>query len=698
MATTAMDAPTLDAPLLTLSDIALLARVQRPVVTTWRSRASQSAAPFPTARRTVGGQELFDCAEVVDWLSQTGRGNNPDPAADAVAFTLSAAEAVTDTTMYAGLSALLCLQRIAGTLPEDPDDLLDLADEIDSNDLFLYQEVEALGARITATSRYATLLTHAAFDPAEPFEMLRKQRQRAINLPVHSVAPVLKKLLADLAWATADQAGFADPIFVLPSAAEVELLIMIAAHADRRGAVLAALARSDDAELRDARRRLRVHDVATVDLERDEDGYHLTAPSIVLVRTPGTSDPTNGLADLSHLSLNLSSQQRALIVGPSAALIDELPRAGARPGRPGSDESSSEAVLHRRDVIRTGLLRAAVRLPQNLLPDHPRAHAALWCLGTPADEPTAKTRSLVGEIVTSLDEATSQQLIVDLIAGLDGPRQARGRELQHTTFRPTAELQLSDRALFRASPRTTGPQRAVEAVERLLELREVATASLAGLETFAINPGQPTGTPRTTTLEAAISARQLRWVPGARLDPADSGDDTSGVPVILAPDQVRKPTRWMDRLRQASGYPGSQLTLPGDIVVATSPRPLAVVDHEGGAMVCFPARVLRCRIDDGAFTPEAVAADINALPPTAKRWNTWALRLVPRDQLSAVATVLDNIAQLRSTATQRLADLEALTASLLQASSSGTATIRPSTTNPNDSHTVFTSDDSTREG
>ncbi|MDJ0355463.1 hypothetical protein [Paenarthrobacter sp. PH39-S1] len=57
--------PVAAAPLeMSLSDVAALARVQRPVVSMWRTRSAASAHPFPLPARTVRGRDVFDAAEV----------------------------------------------------------------------------------------------------------------------------------------------------------------------------------------------------------------------------------------------------------------------------------------------------------------------------------------------------------------------------------------------------------------------------------------------------------------------------------------------------------------------------------------------------------------------------------------------------------------------------------------------------------
>jgi hypothetical protein len=57
---------------MTMSDVAALARVQRPVVSVWRSRAAATEIPFPAPVTHDRGQDLFDAALIGAWLAETG--------------------------------------------------------------------------------------------------------------------------------------------------------------------------------------------------------------------------------------------------------------------------------------------------------------------------------------------------------------------------------------------------------------------------------------------------------------------------------------------------------------------------------------------------------------------------------------------------------------------------------------------------
>ncbi len=125
---------------MTLVDVARLAKVQRPVVSVWRSRGAASTAPFPEPFATVSGEERFDADAVLKWLELTGRGNNPDVRADCAAFASPKGMSTQDDKIvFDGLAVLLCLKEISGARLASltDDDLLDLADEADPDDEFL---------------------------------------------------------------------------------------------------------------------------------------------------------------------------------------------------------------------------------------------------------------------------------------------------------------------------------------------------------------------------------------------------------------------------------------------------------------------------------------------------------------------------------------------------------------------------------
>ena len=202
---------------------------------------------------------------------------------------------------------------------------------------------------------------------------------------------------------------------------------------------------------------------------------------------------------------------------------------------------------------------------------------------------------------------------------------------------PTSALQLEESDLVRPGLPASGPEPAVEAIETL---RSLAAQLGAGLEQYAtplITPRGDRQLPRRVTVDEAITRRHLQSRPGVRLDPVDLGDP-AGLTVITA-DLVRAagrgPRRSINQLVLAAKYPSSHLTEPGDVIFCTAPRPAAWVDREGGSVVAFPARILRCLDPD--LLPDLIAADICQLEPAEKAWRAWSLRFVPADQRQALA-------------------------------------------------------------
>ena len=92
-----------------LSDIARLANVRRPVVSMWRRRPLPGQA-FPHPVGLVSGEERFDAHEVAAYLASTGRGNNREVTEDLVAHAkLTQLANLDEFVTVQGLTALLCL-------------------------------------------------------------------------------------------------------------------------------------------------------------------------------------------------------------------------------------------------------------------------------------------------------------------------------------------------------------------------------------------------------------------------------------------------------------------------------------------------------------------------------------------------------------------------------------------------------------
>jgi hypothetical protein len=81
------------------------------------------------------------------------------------------------------------------------------------------------------------------------------------------------------------------------------------------------------------------------------------------------------------------------------------------------------------------------------------------------------------------------------------------------------------------------------------------------------------------------------------------------------------------------------------------PRPVAVVDPDGGALVASPSRILRL-LPGAPVGPHALAALINELAPVGTDWQTWAVPNLQPTAAEALDTALaaasDHLGTLRT--------------------------------------------------
>jgi hypothetical protein len=657
--------------LISLPDVALLAHVQRPVVSMWRRRWAPSGAPFPRPILVDGGRELFDAAAVAEWLESTGRGNNRDVGADLAAFAALRDAPLREPAVLAGLTALLCLITITGRLPEDGDELLDLADENDPDDEFLYAELAALSDRLVPLARYATLLASAAYSPSGAFEKLMAERFR-LSIDGHTqtnITQPVRNLIVQVAMALGTQAELGDVVFVDPTAGGSDLIIELARSVgDNLGSVVVATPDSDAPAARLLRRRLRVHDIFRERLRHDGQGGYVFPPrSVIVAQLPPADQPTMSEVDLlravDEIALSCTQGQRVVVLGPARALTDRSPLDG-------------EITRVRRDLLKTGLVRAIVRLPPGLATAHGRQRLALWCLGPGSDaDPGGLTygvRTLVADLANEpLDRPTVDALVADIVAGMDGRWGIAAHTLQLCQPVATSMLQLSDDDLVAPVVAPAPAEPTAEIVDRLQALSDALRSPAPLVLPPQAVPRRASNQPKGTTVATALHDRSLTVLPGLRLDDQDLTSGTSGVRVI-GPEDIVNPgpsSRMIDALVLAARYPTSRITEPGDVAFCTAPRPAAWVDRHGGSVVAFPAKVLRCK--DSRLVPAVVAADINAQADSARAWRAWPLRYVPDDQTAVLARATDDLARHRTILLDRIDTLDQLTATLINGTTGG---------------------------
>lgn len=660
-----------------LSDVAQLAHVQRPVVSMWRARSAGTDNPFPTPVKKARGQEWFDGTAVVDWLIATGRGNNPSARDDLAAYaSLDGGSPQGDQIVFDGITGLLCLSAITnralGSMGRD--DLIDLADEIDPDDDLLFGEIESLAARLEPLAHYTDLLVDAAFNAQAAFEQLMADRFR-LYVPGHTTIALAKparQLLARLAIAAADQLGLDEPTFVDPTNGGSDLLIAVAEQlADRPFAVSTAQGR--DAASRLARRRIRVHGIQRSPLAGDGGGEQLTPErSVLIAQFPCPGSPSMKAVDIldriNLLTLETTDAHRVFVIGPAGVLTDSL--------------ASRDDRLARDAILRTDRLRTIVRLPQGLRTPRPRERMALLCFGSAATVRGSRDRTILTTDLSnvSLDAASVDDLVTDIVAGLGGPG---GGSRRHPRFlRPvlvrrllTRTGDLLDAGTMPGLTTTSGP----DLVLRITEIAHIVGSPAHTDQAFVVEANIPGDQrPTETTVGSAVERGEIKIIAGHRLDPADLSPGGSvavlGVEEIVGSAVTGQ--RRVDRLDFAARYPSGRSTEPGDVAFCTAPRPSAIVDDAGGSVVVYPARVARIMDpSSSAITPRMLAADINALPVSAKSLRNWAIRRVQPDQVCAVDRVLTDIHSHQRALTCQLRELDQLAALVATGAAAAVITI-----------------------
>ena len=663
--------------LMTMSDIAALARVQRPVVSVWRTRAAHTDTPFPTPVFRARGQEFFDADQVGSWLTETQRGNNPEAAADAAAHAAPPRIEQAEQDTFPAVTALLTLRSlIGGPLSVlSPDDLLDAADEHDPDDNMLYREVESAGGAREPLARYVDDLVEAAYTEAAAFERLMADRRDLGDTTVSSLALDLMSRTATALAAT--QPG--DPVVVDVTGSVGDVLIAIAKD-ETAARDLTVITASDDSEMaRLARRRLAVHRIPCRTVDVQNDGVFTVAGNAVHVaQFPPASDatmsPVGMLSAIDQIVLQMDPTQLAVVMAPSSVLSDA--------------NLEREADQARSALLRSRRVRAIVRLPVGLRPRKPQQAQTIWVLGDAyARVELAERWTMVADLSTiPLDQVAIDDLVSDLVAALGDLATVRAHAFRFARLVLTRTLLASHDSLVagaRAAARPSTRRGAALAV-RIGEL----VGSLgsdpddAGLDRLTVDPVTPAAAARMSSVEQLIASGHLRYIPGNRLNPDDIDDDradAAGIRII-GPAEVlgEHPLghRRIDRLRFAGEYPAGRVTEPGDVVFCTSPRPAAIVDTEGTSVVAYPARILRVNPSDpNGLLAEVVAVDVMSLAPTHKQWKTWLLRQTEHRQRAALSDALASIRLQQERALERLAKLDELTSLLMTGLTAGSLTL-----------------------
>lgn len=626
---------------LTMQGIADLARVQRPVVSMWRSRFADSERPFPAP--TSGDRLLFDAAEVSRWLADTGRGSNSEAALES-SFHSSAVEFLTHSLDHA--SALLLLHDLRG----EPFG--------DSPALELMPDLEALGAEAvldpdTALSALADVALRAVVD--EVAEAAFSGRRVLDDLVDGLAAPggpwaaeALTSAGADLLGGVIAQLHHADPRVIAPVGSGG--LLLASAAITRLGEHESpTMSRRPDsgeppADLA-AWRRLAAHG-ATVTF-----GVSGPASSLYLIGEQAQHDGRSFFDHVEDALVNVGPRDVLLVVGPARLMTDP---AGATERR--RLLVPSEAY--------TAPLRYVARLPKGLSRFGGRRRLALWVFGRPGSPWT-----VVGaHSDTRTGAFTRESIAADVVAAITD-----GVDV-HTHAFDSSSVRASDRFCrqdsLTAAPTVSTPRDGGAILARVWEL-DAGLLSDVGLAAADARP-------RTIPF-AQAARRRGRDAKGSRIPHSLLGAPAAGSATVIGADEVRDPSvigrRAIDRLTLEEVAPRARLTRPGDVVYVATGGPAAIVDEEGGHVVLAPARVFRCRdaeVDDRQLVPAVVADDIAA--QTGSDRSTWRLRTVPVDRVTALDEAARRIGDRERELRAQLHSLGALRHELIAGFASGALT------------------------
>lgn len=615
-------------PTLTLTDVAELAKVRRPVVSMWRRRPRTRGGieiPFPRPVPAADSAERFDRDEVVAWLEKTGRGNNAEARQDALAVSVPSGVDVEDIVV------LLCLHALTGEELDgiSKSQLVDLAEIADPNDQLVLREVRALDDESELLA-YVDDLVEASFGLPDALSRVASGRLRR-EAAERGLNDDILALVRTAATACRVHLGGEAVALVPPREAEIAGIV---------GEGFAGLLLDpDDTASRAHRRRARIDGVEVL----DEAAASVRVLSVVGAQT------TEALNAVDDLAVSLGSTDVGIVIGAAAVLCDRL---------------SGDAEQRRSQTLRPGTLVMAVRLPRGQWKAAHRQSLAMWVLHG--------GRSVQWLHVADLDAVTVdlEDLASDLTASLGLTEDRAYRYARRTELVPVLAgapvVPRGVRAIRLGNAAPASP------IDRIHAASLTTSEGLAGYD-VTVAPAPARIVLRQWSLAELVEGGHLAVKRGSRIDVNHAA--SSGSVRILAADGSTDQLR-LDPLDAERLYPHAVRTEPGDVVFAHQPRPVARVDSEGGALVASPSRILRLR-STAPVGPYVLAALVNELAPAESEWQTWGVPDLPVAEGAALDAALrdasNHLAELR----QRERAVQELTKSLIEGVAAGAVSLDP---------------------
>lgn len=638
--------PSTPSLLIGLAGVARLAGVRRPVASTWRTRFNDGPDAFPAPVSEEEGRPQFSAPDVAEWLARTDHGKNPHAAADLASVAAPQGLSFSDAQAVAELEALVVLSHLVEGLDESTSaDITRFAREVDPSDDFLCREIEDHARRGSPWVDYALNLTDSVYSPSAAIQLIA-DRSASVGRATASAGPLAPEVTALV-------------VEMVRMLARSDGVVRLDPHDASLSSTLAqelgdgvSLSLPPDAPARRLKRRLRVNGLPlSADAAR---------PAVIVARVPVArgSDVSSMLHPAEEVALSLRSADSAVVVGPSRALVDELPRSKER---------------ERADILRSGWVRGIVRLGEGLVPSASRESLSLWVLGNPAGAPAIADRftATADLSAVSLTPAARADVVSDIAAAMGAAHDVQARQFRFAGLIRTASLQARSESLVSSSARRVNrnPSPGAEVAARLDIAGDSVRADFVPVE---IDPS-PHDVPRPASVSDLIRDRHLRVVSGTRVKSELIGPD--GLVVVRMSD-LDDPSAIggarIDQLTLASEHPRTPLTQPGDIVFRTSPTSAAWVDRDGSKIVAYPARVLRInKKDPGGLVSEVVAADIFDSMTGPGAWKRWSLRRIDHRSAAHLAQALNAIAEARADLEVRSARLNDYATLLVTAATSG---------------------------